>query len=168
MFKTNIEKIIKHILLTGVLITAAFLTGAADAQAQSDCVKNNDRAPGSEEKLKTKENIECWVQKAKNGEKDLQYADLGKAALNDVDLSGADLTLADLVGADLTGADLSNSNLSRAKFYQANLTNADLRGADLTKADPRSVKLAGATVSRATTKGIDFRIWSARGGTVVD
>ena len=168
MFSTKIEKHLSRALSTAVLITGVFLTGATTAQAQADCVKNNDHTPGSEEKLKTPENVECWVQKVKSGEKDLQYADLVKAVLSNEDLSGADLTLADFVGADLAGANLSKSNLSRAKFYQANLTNADMTGADLTKADLRSVKLTGATVSRSTTKGIDFRIWSARGGTVVD
>lgn len=168
MFQTKINKILTIAIIAAVLITGALLTGATPARAQSDCVRNNDHTPGSEEKLKTTENVECWVQKAKSGEKDLQYGDFVKAVLSNEDLSGADLTLADFVGADLSGANLSAANLSRAKFYQADLTNADMTGADLSKADLRSVKLTGATVSRSTTKGIDFRIWSARGGTVVD
>ncbi len=73
------------------------------------------------------------VKKIKNGEKDLNGADLSGADLRWLDLSGVNLEKANLSGADLSGVNLKEANLSGADirqtiFHCQNLREANLSG----------------------------------------
>lgn len=109
------------------------------------------------EKWKYDAQVSCWTKLAKAGNKNLFEAFLRDAYLKNLNLEKVNLANANLNGADLSGAKLIKANLSKANLTKANLTNADLNGTILTNA----------TVSRKTTKGIDFEDWKKRGGKVI-
>jgi len=86
-----------------------------------------------------------------------------------IDISEANLRKADLGGLDLSGTilyktDLSGADLRRSAFVIANLQKADLRGADLSDAlfhrsDLSGADLRGASLRRASFKGI---VWDEK------
>ncbi len=164
MLETNNNKMKHRVLMIAVLMTGLFFFGVNLTKAQEvvDC--------NSLEKDSAK--TDCWVKKAKSGQKDLKWAFLFEA-----DLSGAILQRADLSKADLSKAKLRKADLIHANLYYAHLSGADLRGASLVLADLSGADLTNAildadtNIKRAsvdkTTKGIDFDDWKNRGGTVL-
>lgn len=98
------------------------------------------------------------LDKAKSGEKDLRWADLGGEDLSGVhflrwtNLRGADLSGANLSRTNLSGANLSGANLRRANLCGADLSGANLRWADLRWANLREADLSGADISGANGK----------------
>ena len=172
MLEKITNKMMQRIMMMAVLAIGLSFVGASSAAAQN-C---NSIADNSAFK-------DCWVKKAKSGQKDLKWAYLFEADLNGVDLRGVDLFNANLNGANLSGADLrgaslSDAELSGAKFAGAKLEDTDFDTTDLTEADFRRTDLTGAKlknmdirdaiVSQKTTIGINFEEWKDRGGTVVD
>jgi uncharacterized protein YjbI with pentapeptide repeats len=118
----------------------------------------------------------CWVERAKNGEKELTGAylfdaDLTSISLRSVNLKGALLARAKLISVDFTGSNLTEVEFAEADLTNANFTNADLAkakftGANLTGSDLTKAKLTGARVTTFQTKGVDFDKWKERGGIV--
>ena len=171
MLATKNNKMMQRVMMMAVWAIGLSFVGASSAVAQ-DCKDIADTAKK-----------DCWVKKAKSGQKDLKWAFLFEADLSGVDLRGVDLFNADLNGANLSGADLrgaslSEAELSGAKFAGAKLENTNFDSTDLTEADFRRTDLTGAKmknmdirdaiVSQKTTIGINFEEWKDRGGKVVD
>src|SRR6266446_3250172 len=155
------EADLRHVNLTGAILSDADLTGAilSDADLSKADLRRAD------------------LRKALLSGADLSGADLSDAILSRADLSGADLrrahlsgaigigaifSKADLSGAHLTEAHLSGAHLSAAILRNVNLSGADLSGAhlsaaDLSKVDLRTVDLSGADLRKVDLSGADLR-----------
>ena len=187
---TENSKMMLKVKMMAVLLTGLFFFGAGQMKAQEEVTVKAQEAVQVKAQVDCKslaagsqERMDCWVKKAKSGQKDLKWAFLFEADLSGVDLRGVDLFNADLNGANLSGADLrgaslSDAELSGAKFAGAklegtdfdstDLTDADFRRTDLTGAKMKNMDIRDAIVSPKTTIGINFEEWKDRGGKVVD
>ncbi|MCL1464610.1 pentapeptide repeat-containing protein [Argonema galeatum] len=87
--------------------------------------------------------VQDFLARYKQGERDFAHIDLSGAILTSVNLQDLDLT-----GANLTGANLSWSFLSRSKLHGACLRQADLRHATLAGANLNQAILSGANLSK--------------------
>ncbi|MCL1471058.1 pentapeptide repeat-containing protein [Argonema antarcticum] len=87
--------------------------------------------------------VQDFLARYKQGERDFAHIDLSGAILTSVNLQDLDLT-----GANLTGANLSWSFLSRSKLYGACLRQADLRHTTLAGANLDRAILSGANLSK--------------------
>src|SRR5438093_1185892 len=155
------EADLRHVNLTGAILSDADLTGAllSDADLSKADLRRAD------------------LRKALLSGADLSGADLSDAILSRADLSGADLRRAhlsgaigigaifrkaDLSGAHLTEVHLSGAHLSAALLRNVHLSGADLSGAhlsaaDLSKVDLRTVDLSGADLRQVDLSGADLR-----------
>lgn len=171
--KTKSYKIMQRIMIMAILMTGLFFFGAGQVRAQGDCNSLPELV----------DRRDCWVKKAKSGDKylseailsgvnlskvNLNEANLKRANLREMNLSGANLSGADLTSASLSGANLNGANLNDAFLKYAFLSEADLSGANLSGANFRNSDLSEAVVSRSTTKGVNFDDWKKRGGIVTD
>lgn len=92
--------------------------------------------------------VQNFLDRYRQGERDFTNVDLGGACL-----TGANLCNINLSGANLAGANLSWASLNNAKFIDANFSQADLHNATLNYAD-----LNQAILSRAKLNKIDLRL----------
>jgi uncharacterized protein YjbI with pentapeptide repeats len=88
--------------------------------------------------------IQEFLQRYQEGERNFAHIDLSGASLSGVNLREIDLT-----GANLTGANLSWSFLSNAKLIGACLRRADLRSAGMAGANLTGANLSGANLAKA-------------------
>ncbi|MFC1894667.1 pentapeptide repeat-containing protein [Candidatus Dependentiae bacterium] len=89
--------------------------------------------------LQKQENLD----KAKNGEKNLEGIDLSGLVLKDINLENSNLKNANLTDTKLIGANLKGADLTDAKMQNVDLTNVDLTKANLTRVDLSGLNLKG-------------------------
>src|SRR5438128_6502855 len=176
------EADLRHVNLTGAILSDADLTGAilsdadlskADlrrADLRQACLSGADRSGAdlSDAMLSGADLSGADLRRAHlSGAIGIgaifRKADLSGAHLSEVHLSGADLSAAllrnvHLSGADLSGAHLSAADLSKVDLRTVDLSGADLRKVDLSGADLRRAHLRQADLSEAILCGVDFRL----------
>ncbi|MEW6494125.1 MAG: pentapeptide repeat-containing protein [Cyanobacteriota bacterium] len=97
--------------------------------------------------------VQNFLDRYRQGERDFAYIDLSGAILMGVNLRNINLTGANLSGANLSWAQLGNAQLTGAYLHQANLHSATLNHANLNQA----------TLSRANLTKVDLRLATLRG-----
>ncbi|WP_293299011.1 MULTISPECIES: pentapeptide repeat-containing protein, partial [unclassified Microcoleus] len=104
--------------------------------------------------------IQEFLQRYQEGERNFAHIDLSGASLSGVNLREIDLTGANLTGANLSWCFLSNAKLIGACLRRADLRSAGLAGANLTGANLSGANLAKADLRLGCLEGADLN-WAA-------
>jgi serine/threonine-protein kinase len=118
MTQEKMNKMLSKIMIMAILMTGLLFIGAQSTAAREDC-KNVGQLKIEKvdaDHPEARKARDCWVRKAKSGEKNLTGAWLTGANLSRANLAGANLRFADLTRANLTGAMVSRSTTKGVDF----------------------------------------------------